>query len=198
MTTLRRCRICGAVWPNRSHYWITKGGGCKSCGGSPLCDSCGHPRAKHLAVFRKGKRHCAFRAFDLQSLSRPHCDCRGYVPVDGSLSEAAFAQPDTEPLQPLRLADGTRDLSRFVRSATARSRPRAAPRAALLGPDASGDERLATVQRTTTSPGSRFGAGCSRSPRSSPAWSWSRYVGMALSLRPAWSGALRLQPEVAP
>jgi len=27
MTTLRRCRICGAIWPHPSHYWITEGGG---------------------------------------------------------------------------------------------------------------------------------------------------------------------------
>ena len=84
--------------------------GCKTCGGSPLCDSCGHPRSKHVAVFKKGKRQCTFQAFDLQSLSRLHCECRGYLAVGGSLSEAAFAQPDTEPLPPLRLAGGKRDV----------------------------------------------------------------------------------------
>lgn len=108
MTTPRRCRICGAIWPYPGHYWITEGGGCKTCGGSPLCDSCGHARSKHVAVFKKGKRQCTFRAFDLQSLSRLRCECRGYVPVGGSLSDAAFAQPDTEPFPPLRLADGNR------------------------------------------------------------------------------------------
>ena len=32
----------------------------------------------------------------------------GDVPADVSLSDAAFAQPDTEPFPPLRLADGNR------------------------------------------------------------------------------------------
>jgi len=99
----RRCRICGATWPYPSHYWITDGGGCRSCEGSPLCGSCGHPRSHHVAVFRKGKRACNFRAFDLQSLSRSECDCPGYSVVDGELADAGFAQPDTEPLPRLRL-----------------------------------------------------------------------------------------------
>lgn len=103
----RRCRVCGAVWPDRSHYWITDGGGCRTCEGSPLCDSCGHPRSHHVAVFRKGKRHCKFRAFDLQSLSRMDCDCPGYAVVDGQLADAGFAQVDCAPIPQLRLADGS-------------------------------------------------------------------------------------------
>ena len=102
MAASKACRVCGSVWPYPSHYWITDGGGCRTCGGSPLCDSCGHPRASHAAVYKKGRRHCTFRAFDLQSLRHRECECRGYVPVEGALSDAAFAQPETGPLPRLR------------------------------------------------------------------------------------------------
>jgi hypothetical protein len=105
MRALRQCRICGAIWPYPSHYWITEGGGCRTCGGSPLCDTCGHPRAKPVAVYKKGKRRCAFRTYDMQSLAYLDCDCPGYAPVEGGLSEAEFARPDSGPLPPLRLAN---------------------------------------------------------------------------------------------
>jgi hypothetical protein len=102
MTETRACRICGSVWPYPSHYWITEGGGCKTCGGSPLCDGCGHPRSSHVAVFKKGRPSCGFSAFDRQSLRYLSCDCAGYAPVEGALSDASFAQPDTGPLPRLR------------------------------------------------------------------------------------------------
>jgi hypothetical protein len=105
MAETRMCRICGSVWPFPSHYWITEGGGCKSCGGSPLCDGCGHPRSNHVAVFKKGQPSCKFKAVDVQSLSHVSCACHGYVPVEGSLRDAQFAQPETGPLPRLRLAD---------------------------------------------------------------------------------------------
>jgi hypothetical protein len=55
-------------------------------------------------VFQKGRRRCTFEAFDVQSLSRLGCECPGYTVVEGSLADAAFAQPDTGPLPKLRLA----------------------------------------------------------------------------------------------
>jgi len=103
VTDTRQCRICGAIWPYPSHYWITDGGGCRSCEGSPLCDACGHPRSNHVAVFRKGAPQCNLRALDVQSLSRLECDCAGYAAVEGRLSEAEFAQPETGPLPKLRV-----------------------------------------------------------------------------------------------
>jgi hypothetical protein len=104
----RTCRVCGSSWPYPSHYWITEGGGCRTCGGSPLCDSCGHPPATHLAVFRKGQGGCSFTALDVQSLSHIPCSCKGYVPVAGALSDAGFAQPDDGPLPRLRPPAATR------------------------------------------------------------------------------------------
>src|SRR5262245_29592687 len=98
----KACRVCGSVWPTASHYWVTKGGGCRTCGGSLLCDACGHPRATNVAVYQRGKRSCTFRAVDVQSLSHRECDCDGYVPVAGALRDAAFAQPDTGPIPRLR------------------------------------------------------------------------------------------------
>lgn len=86
-----------------------KGGGCPICGGSPLCDECGHPRRDHVRVFVKGgPRECRRRIGDFQSLSSAPCECRGYVPIEGSLGDAGFAQPDVvdedEPLPALRIA----------------------------------------------------------------------------------------------
>ena len=92
----------GLGGPTPSHYWITDGGGCKTRGGSPLCDTCGHPRATHSAFFQKGERACRFKAADVQSLSYITCSCVGYVPVTGRLGEATFAQPETGPLSRLR------------------------------------------------------------------------------------------------
>ncbi len=100
----KACRICGSVWPYPSHHWITDGGGCRTCEGSPLCAECGHPRSHHVAVFRKGRRRCGFERFDLQSLSRIACACSGYSVVEGRLADAGFAQSDTGPIPSLRLA----------------------------------------------------------------------------------------------
>ncbi len=98
----RTCRVCGSTWPYPSHYWITEGGGCKTCGGSPLCDGCGHPRSDHVAVYKKGTRRCKFRARDVQSLSYIACTCLGYVPIEDRIAEASFAQLEVGPLPRLR------------------------------------------------------------------------------------------------
>ena len=104
------CRVCGTPWPRPAHKWATSGGGCPTCGGSPLCDECGHPRRDHVRVYVKGgKRECRRRIGDFQSLTSMPCGCSGYVPVDGSLADASFAQPDPPvpadaPLPPLRVA----------------------------------------------------------------------------------------------
>ena len=104
----KMCRICGSVWPFPSHYWITDGGGCRTCGGSPLCDQCGHPRADHVAVYAKGERQCKFRAVDVQSLSHLPCACTSYTPVEGRLANASFAAPDSGPLPRLRFGETLR------------------------------------------------------------------------------------------
>lgn len=71
------------------------GGGCPTCGGSPLCDTCGHPRRDHVRVYIKGgKRECRRRIGDFQTLTSTACSCTGYVPVEGSLADAGFAVSD--------------------------------------------------------------------------------------------------------
>jgi hypothetical protein len=67
-----------------------------------LCDICGHPRASHFAVYKKGKRRCIFRSVDIQSLRQLPCNCSGYVPIEGNLAEASFATPETGPIPRLR------------------------------------------------------------------------------------------------
>ncbi|HWG56130.1 MAG TPA: hypothetical protein VNT58_06365 [Gaiellaceae bacterium] len=101
------CRLCGAAWPFRAR--TSFGAGCPTCGGSPLCDTCGHPRRDHVRVFVSGgTRECRRRVGDFQSLSSQPCECTGYVPVAGALVDATFAQPDPPaadaPLPKLRLA----------------------------------------------------------------------------------------------
>ena len=106
MAASHQCRVCGSYGPVPSHFGVTDGGGCRTCGGSPLCDACGHPRSKHVAVFKKGRRKCRLRSFDMQSLSSLPCMCAGYRPIEGRFAEAAFAQPTTEPILSIRLAPG--------------------------------------------------------------------------------------------
>jgi hypothetical protein len=88
---------------------VDEGGGCPTCGGSPLCDECGHPRRDHVRVYVKGGKHeCRRRIGDFQSLTSSLCTCSGYAPVDGAIADATFAQPDViepdEPLPRLRVA----------------------------------------------------------------------------------------------
>jgi hypothetical protein len=87
-----------------------EGSGCPTCGGSPLCDGCGHPRRDHVRVYVKGgERECRRRIGDFQTLTSSACPCSGYVPVEGALADAAFAQADPEigedvPIARLRVA----------------------------------------------------------------------------------------------
>jgi hypothetical protein len=73
------------------------------CDGSP-CARCGHPRSDHTHVFARGvPRGCCRIVGDFQSLRKWRCDCEGFRPVSGRLSDAAFAEPDPDPLlAPLR------------------------------------------------------------------------------------------------
>jgi len=96
----RLCRYCGAEL-DRARRPLEV---CSSCEGSPLCDRCGHPRADHTRVFaRRTAAGCRRVVGDFQSLSTWRCECEGFRPVSGALSEAAFADPDPDPLAaPLR------------------------------------------------------------------------------------------------
>jgi hypothetical protein len=74
---------------------VINGGGCPTCGGSPLCDRCGHPRRDHVRVYvQGGTRECRRRIGDFQTLTSTACTCAGYIPVEGSLADAGFAQAD--------------------------------------------------------------------------------------------------------
>ena len=56
---------------------------------------------------RGGKHECRRRIGDFQTLTSELCDCSGYVPIEGALADATFAQPSTEaeeqPLPQLRV-----------------------------------------------------------------------------------------------
>jgi hypothetical protein len=90
-----QCRICGEFWPPEQHLPAHKGGGCPSCGGSPLCDNCGHPRRNHRGAFSdNGKQHCRAHRHDIQSLTIFACTGRQYVQRSDSFADAKFAEPD--------------------------------------------------------------------------------------------------------
>jgi hypothetical protein len=89
----RLCRYCGDELPRpRRPLEI-----CAKCENSPLCDRCGHPRADHSHVFVRGVDvGCNRRIGDFQTLTSRPCDCEGFRPITGSLSEASFAAPDDD------------------------------------------------------------------------------------------------------
>jgi len=78
---------------------------CAKCDDSPLCDRCGHPRNDHTHVYaRSAPPGCRRVVGDFQSLRKWRCDCAGFKPVSGRLADAAFAEPDPDPLlRPLRV-----------------------------------------------------------------------------------------------
>jgi hypothetical protein len=87
------CRYCGdelgrALWPLEI---------CAKCENSPLCDRCGHPRADHTHVFVRATRvGCNRCVGDFQTLTSRPCDCEGFRPITGELSDASFAAPGAE------------------------------------------------------------------------------------------------------
>jgi hypothetical protein len=92
-----QCRICGELWPLDQHLPAHQGGGCPSCGGSPLCDTCGHPRRDHVGAFSgNGKQQCRTQRHDIQVLDVATCRCTQYVPRTGRFSDAKFAEPDPD------------------------------------------------------------------------------------------------------
>lgn len=99
------CRYCGDELPRARRPLEV----CAKCDDSPLCDLCGHERADHARVFVHGQSKCNKRVGDFQTGMSWQCDCEGFVPLRGALSDATFAAA-TPPNQgdplavPLRLA----------------------------------------------------------------------------------------------
>lgn len=94
---MQRCRSCG----NSGRLRLVDGlAVCDDCANSPLCDRCGHPRGDHGQVFVRGVRGgCRRVVADFQSLTADGCGCDGFLPVRGALRDAAFAEPDPDPLE---------------------------------------------------------------------------------------------------
>jgi hypothetical protein len=91
----RSCRYCGSELERAREPLEV----CPSCEHSPLCDRCGHPRSDHrLAFVPGGPAGCTYPIRDFQTLSWWRCDCAGFTPLRGALRDAAFAEPDSEPL----------------------------------------------------------------------------------------------------
>ena len=79
-------------------------GVCRDCENSPLCDRCGHPRGDHVRVFHKrGAAGCDWDVFDFPTMTSEPCACAGFRPVTTPLSEATFAQPEPDEVDPLEL-----------------------------------------------------------------------------------------------
>lgn len=95
------CRYCGRERKTGEPPWSDLT--CPRCAGSPLCARCGHPRGDHARVFtNRPTARCDFVAYDVQALMSSACDCDGFVPVEGSFADAAFANADDD-LPPLRI-----------------------------------------------------------------------------------------------
>lgn len=85
------CRYCGDDLPRARRPLEI----CSKCENSPLCDRCGHPRSDHSQVFVRGVHvGCTKRVGDFQSGTSWLCDCEGFRPITGTLSDASFAVPD--------------------------------------------------------------------------------------------------------
>lgn len=75
---------------------------CAACEDSPLCDRCGHPRFDHTHVFVGGVRvGCNRRVGDFQTGTSWSCDCEGFRPIVGGLSQASFASAGAEDDAPM-------------------------------------------------------------------------------------------------
>jgi hypothetical protein len=81
------CRYCGDELPRARRPLEV----CAKCENDPLCDRCGHRRGDHRQVFVRGESTCKKRLGDFQTGRTWACDCEGFRPLTGPLSEAAFA-----------------------------------------------------------------------------------------------------------
>jgi len=100
------CRYCGDELPSARRPLEV----CAHCENSPLCDLCGHPRGEHTRVFVHGASRCNKRLGDFQAGTSWQCECEGFRPISGPLSDATFAtatpSSQDDPLElRLRLAD---------------------------------------------------------------------------------------------
>lgn len=103
-----RCRFCGST-AGRALALVEGELACPACAGSPLCDRCGHRRAAHSGVFRRGGRSCGHVRVDFQTGVRLPCACEGFIPLTGGLRDATFLDRDPdEGLPPLRIATPSR------------------------------------------------------------------------------------------
>jgi hypothetical protein len=99
------CRQCGDELPRARRPLEI----CAKCEHAPLCDRCGHERGDHTQVFVRGESKCTKRVGDFQTGRSWQCNCEGFVPLTGALSDATFAAAtpsgQSDPLAvPLRLA----------------------------------------------------------------------------------------------
>lgn len=99
------CRYCGDELPRARRPLEV----CAKCDNLPLCDRCGHERGDHTRVFIHGQCKCNKLVGDFQTGTSSQCNCEGFRPIRGPLSEATFAtsRPSVQddPLAvPLRLA----------------------------------------------------------------------------------------------
>jgi hypothetical protein len=105
LVTTFQCRICGEVIDEAHALSATATRGCARCGGSPLCDTCGHRRADHRGLFGTQGSGCRTRIRDVPTLTLSFCACPGYSPRTEAFGEARFAEPEPSVLPPLRVAD---------------------------------------------------------------------------------------------
>jgi hypothetical protein len=73
------CRVCGAECAARDLLPVHRGGGCRSCNGSPSCTRCGHPRRQHRGAFGGGANGCKVRVSLEVGLAVGRCGCAGYT-----------------------------------------------------------------------------------------------------------------------
>ncbi len=87
------CRYCGDELPRARRPLEV----CAKCENDPLCDRCGHKRSDHRQVLVRGESTCNKRLGDFQTGMSWPCECEGFQPVKGLLSDATFASASVSP-----------------------------------------------------------------------------------------------------
>ena len=82
------CRICGAECAPDDLLPVHRGGGCRTCKGSPPCTRCGHPRRHHKGTFGSGESSCSARVAPTAGLAIGRCGCEGYTTDPAAVAEA--------------------------------------------------------------------------------------------------------------
>jgi len=96
LTAMAVCRVCGADCAPDELLSVQKGGGCRSCNGSPACARCGHARRRHRGTFSGAGARCTARVASDVGLALGRCGCIGYTADAAAFTESVEVVEVTE------------------------------------------------------------------------------------------------------